>query len=205
MREQVLRKYVHAEHIYDIIGHNVWVHIKNLLIYGGVILLLRVVHYTILTIIDQQFLTTLWAAIGVGLYLKMIYEFLDEYLDCLVITDKWLVHFRRDGLWSQKVDLLSRVSIESVSHEENSLRDSLMWKWDLRIKLEDTVTTFIDVSDPSEVSNRILDFKDKILWRHNYLENEVRHEPDRLNVLVEALGEVVDEYVKKKNWESGYY
>jgi len=127
-----------------------------------------------------------------------MYEIFDEYLDSLIITDKGIIHFRRDGLWKQKAEMLSRVSIESISHEQNTFWDSLIHKGDIRIKLEDTITKFCDISEPAEVSNTILQYKDKILGRHNYLENEVSHEPDKYNILIEALGEVVTEYVEKK-------
>lgn len=133
-----------------------------------------------------------------------MYDIFDEYLDSLVITDKGIIHFKRDGLWKQKAEMLSRVSIESVSHEQNSFWDSLIGKWDIKIKLEDVITRFDDVSDPAVVSNKILEYKDRILWRHNYMENEVKHEPDKYNILIEALGEVVTEYVEKKKWNEYY-
>ena len=155
---------------------------------------------------SQPFLQTLWAWIGFFVYLKCMYDIFDEYLDTLIATDKWLIHFRRDGLWKQKSDLIQRVSMESLSHEQNSFFDSLVNKGDVFIKLEDTSITFRDISDPANTTNKIIDYKEKILWRHNYLENEQNNElSGKYNVLIEALGEVVSEYVEKKNDKDSYY
>lgn len=116
-----------------------------------------------------------------------------------------MVHFSRDGLRKQKINMLQWVSIESVSYEQNSFFDSLIDKWDVYVTLEDTTVKFTDVSSPAEVTNKLLEYKDKILWRHNYMENEVEHEwSEKYNILIEALWEVVNEYVEKKK-NSDYY
>ncbi len=133
-----------------------------------------------------------------------MYDIFDEYLDTIVITDKWLIHFRREWLWKQKTELLQWVSVESVSHEQNTFFDTLVNKGDVKIKLEDTIVLFKDIHNPWEASNLIIDYKDKILWRHNYLENEQHPESWKYNILIEALWEVVTDYVHKKK-EDTYY
>lgn len=206
MRKNIIRNYIQTDQIYSIIGHDTWVYVKIFLVYGLSLIVLTVTYLGIIQVLQQPFLSTLRAILGVGMYLKMVYDFFDEYLDSLVITDKWLVHFRREWLRSQKTEMLSRVSIESISHEQNSFWDTLLSKGDLKIKLEDTITRFDDIWDPAKTTDTLLDYRDKILGRHNYMENEVKHEPDKYNILVEALWEVVNEYVEKKKWDtSGWY
>lgn len=204
MREQIIRKYIETDHIYDIIWHDMRRFVETAVKYCLFLFVLWVIYVYGISILQQPFLQTIWAVIGILIYTKMMYDIFDEYLDSLVITDKGIIHFKRDGLWKQKAEMLSRVSIESVSHEQNSFWDSLIGKWDIKIKLEDVITRFDDVSDPAVVSNKILEYKDRILWRHNYMENEVKHEPDKYNILIEALGEVVTEYVEKKKWNEYY-
>ncbi len=204
MRDQIVRKYIETDHIYDIIWHDMRRFIETAVKYCLFLVVLWLAYVYGISLLQQPFLQTIWAGLGVVIYIQMMYAVFDEYLDTLIITDKGVIHFQRDGLWKQKADMLSRVSIESVSHAQDSLRDSITSKGDISIKLEDTISIFRDISDPAETSNTLLQYKDKILGRHNYMENEVSHEPDKYNILIEALGEVVTDYVEKKN-DTGYY
>lgn len=205
MREQLIRKYVQTDQIYDIIGHDTWLYLLTWIQYCFLIFVLWLLYVYAIRPMNQPFLQTLRAWIGIFAYIKLMYDIFDEYLDTLIVTDKWLVHFRWDGLWKQKTDLLQWVSMESISHEQNSFFDSLVNKWDLTIKLEDTIVKFRDISSPAVSSNTIIEYKEKILWRHNYLENEQDHEHGKYNILIEALWEVVNDYVEKKKEDQHYY
>jgi len=206
MRDQIISKYIQTEHIYDIIGHDVWLYIQTWLQYSLLIIFLGLLYVFAIKPMNQPFLQLIWAVIGFFVYVKCLFDIFDDYLDTLVATDKGLIHFRRDGLWKQKSDLIQRVSMEALSHEQNSFFDTLVNKGDLFIKLEDTSITFRDISDPALTTNSIIEYKEKILGRHNYLENEQNNElSGKYNVLIEALGEVVSEYVEKKNNTDNYY
>ena len=135
------------------------------------------------------------------IYAKCLYDIADEYLDSLVITNRWLVLFRRNWLFSYTTDYLQRVSVESISEEQTSFRDTLFKKWDLKVRLEDEKYIFKEVGHPALQVNKLLHRKEKILWRYQYHENETQTEvdtKDKYELLVEALGEVVTEYVEKK-------
>ena len=130
-----------------------------------------------------------------------MYDLADEYLDSLVITNRWLILFRWNWLFNYTTDYLQRVSIESLSEEQKSFRDTLFKKWDLKIRLEDQRYIFAEVSHPTEQISKLLNRKEKILGRYQYHENETQAEAgakDKYELLVEALGEVVSEYVEKK-------
>ena len=73
-------------------------------------------------------------------------------------------------------------------------------KGDITIRLEDEKIKFRDVSHPGEQVGKLLHRKEKILGRYQYHENETATEAgkDKYELLVEALGEVVTEYVDKK-------
>ncbi len=204
MRDQIIRKYVEADHVYEIIWHDIWLYIWTAVKYTALIVLVGITYIFLIRPMWQSFLQSLWASIWVLIYGKLLFDIFDEYLDTLIVTDRWLVHFRWNWIRNQKVENLQRVSIESLSYEQNSLLDSIINKGDIKIKLEDVTTVFKDISDPALVSNKLLWFKDNILWRHNYMENETRHEPDNYNILVEALWEVVNEYIQNKKPDTYY-
>jgi len=50
-----------------------------------------------------------------------------------------------------------------LSHEQNSLIDSIVNKGDLKITLEDTTVMFRDMEEPASTAIKIVEFKDKIL------------------------------------------
>lgn len=114
----------------------------------------------------------------------------------------WLILFHRDGLFRQKAINLQRVSIETIVFEQNSLRDTFFHKWTLSILVEDQKYVFHDVANPRQAVSTITSRKEKILWRVHYSENEIESEEsfNKYEILVEALWEVVSEYVQKKNW-----
>lgn len=209
MRNTLLRKYIDSEHIYEIMGHSVRVYIEIAAKYIALITIAALTYIYILWPIWYRRIQRLSAGVWIIIYLKCLYDIFDEYLDVMLITEQWLIHFQRDGLWSHTSEILQWVSIESISDKQDTFRDSLVWKWNISIKLEDTITRFTNIENPSKTTSKILWYKEKILWRQNYLENEVRPIPteshDKYKILVEALWEVVSEYVDKKNNDNMYY
>jgi hypothetical protein len=91
------------------------------------------------------------------------------------------------------------VSTETIMYEQQTFRDTLFKKWDIKITVEETAYSFKDANKPAEKVSNIIARKQKILWRHHYSENEtVPEAKDKYELLVEALWEVVSEYVEKK-------
>ena len=201
IRTNIIKKYLHDQEIYDIIGHDIliyrWIVLKYLVILAIIYLLYLVIHQYIY---NQRYLDRWTAILGIVIYAKWLYDLADEYLDSLVITNRWLVLFRWNGLFHYTTDYFQWVSLDSVSEEQNSFWDSLFKKWDIKIRLEDEKYIFKDVSSPGNQVTKILHRKDKILWRFQYHENEVAEDDanNKYELLVEALGEVVSEYVEKK-------
>lgn len=201
IRTNIIKKYLRDQEIYDIIGHDIliyrWIVIKYLAILGIVYVLYIVIHQYIF---DHVYLRWWVTFLGIILYAKWLYDLADEYLDSLVITNRWLVLFRWNGVFHYTTDYFQRVSLDSVSEEQNSFRDTLFKKWNIKIRLEDEKHIFKDVSNPGTQVTKILHWKDKILWRFQYHENETAEDDanNKYELLVEALGEVVSEYVEKK-------
>ncbi len=211
MRDPLLRNYIDSEHIYEIMWHSIWIYIEIAAKYCVLLLLAGVSYVYLVWPLWIQRIQRVRAFVWMSIYLKCLYDIFDEYLDVLLITEQWLIHFQWDGFWSHRSEILQRVSIEAVSDHQNSFRDSLVKKWDVTIKLEDNVTKFNNIENPSQVTSKIIWYKEKILWRMNYYENEVAVAQtsadvnDKYKILVEALGEVVNEYVEKKNNTDGMY
>ncbi len=57
-----------------------------------------------------------------------MYDVADEYFDSLVVTNRGLILLRWNGLFDYKTESLQWVSIESLSDEQNTFRDTLFKK-----------------------------------------------------------------------------
>jgi hypothetical protein len=201
LKHALIRKYLDDQEVYAVIGHDILVYLK---IAGWYLFFLVLIYllYMVLQryIISHAYLMRTAALMWICIYFKWLYDIADEYLDSLVVTNKGLVLFKRNWLFDYKTDYLQWVSIESLSDEQNSFRDTLFKKWDISIKLEDERIRFKEVGHPWEKVHMLLHWKTKILWRYEYHENETTKEisRDKYELLVEALWEVVTEYVEQK-------
>lgn len=209
IRESLIKTYLQDEEVYEIIWHDIIVYLK--LIWGYLLLLFAtgLLWYLLVSqfgnnITIKRIMSGLWVII----YIKWTVDILDRYLDALLVTNIGLLLFKRDGLFSQKVTNMQWVSTETIQYEQNSFWDSLFKKWDIRITVEDATYVFNEASRPAEKVTQILLRKDKVLWRNHYTENAVEPSEtisqDKYEILVEALWEVVTEYVQKKNDELPY-
>ena len=207
LKHALIKKYLDDQEVYAVIWHDILVYLKIVSGYIAILVLLY-----ILFVVLQRYVIShtaiVWTAalMWITLYVKWLYDVADEYLDSLVVTNRWLILFRRNGLFDYKTDHLQRVSIESIAEEQSTFLDSVFKKWDITIKLEDERIRFKEVSHPAQKVWQLLNWKSKILGRYEYHENETSAEVgrDKYELLVEALGEVVTEYVDKKKDQYEY-
>lgn len=203
IRESLIRSYLQEEEVYEVIWHDITVFLKIALWYILLLVIVWALWYVLSNNIgDSAVLRWIMWSFWLILYIKWTIDLLDSYLDALLITNVWLLLFTWDWVFKQTVTNLQRVSTETIMYEQNSFWDTLFKKGDVRISVEDMKYTFKEVAHPAEKVTHILGWKEKILWRYHYTENEVEpEEKDKYELLVEALGEVVTEYVEKKNWK----
>lgn len=186
--------------IYEIIGHDNLVYLRIALQYLLIICGAFALYRVLAKYLDHQYRSIWFGIFWVLVYLKSMYDIADEYFDSLVVTNLGLVLFSWNWLFSYSTHSLQRVSIEAISEEQNSLWDRLFKKWDLHIKVEDEQFVFRETENPTLQIANIIKRKHKILGRNPYTEeNELSDDrQDRFNLLVEALWEVVSEYVERK-------
>lgn len=202
LRKNIIYNYLQDQEIYTIIGHDMLVYIKIVGMYLSMLAIVFALYFWLSQyVVTWQTLQRIVTWLGIIIYAKGLYDIADEYLDSLVISNKWLILFRRNGVFNYSTTYLQWVSIETISEAQHTLRDSLFQKGHLKIKLEDEKYIFKDVSQPSKKVSLLLNWKEKILWRYQYHENETPLEAEpwhKYEILIEALWEVVSEYVEKK-------
>jgi hypothetical protein len=149
-----------------------------------------------------------FVVLGLLLLIKHTIDFLNFYLDCLVLSPAGMTLFMWEGIFEYKTDFFERHTIETVSHTQNSFRDKLFDKGDLNITINHAISfPFENVPNPKKMAKLIQQTQEKhgLRLEHEDEDEEVAPAAD-YSVLMEALGEVVQEYVqKKKQKDDDYY
>ena len=205
LRNVLIKKYIDTKDTQRIIGHSSVVYIKKAIITIVLLFLL----YVIFALLNQSSPAEYWKWIfwwaGLALFVKWVIDFLNLYLDCLILSKDNITFFLWEWLLEYKTEIFSRNKINTISRNQNWFWDKLFWKWDILIKLEfDTEFPFNDVSQPKKQVRKLMMLKEEFLSKEKQkVEKDLSEDNDRFNVLVEAMSEVVKDYLDQKtypNW-----
>ncbi|PJA47992.1 MAG: hypothetical protein CO170_04165 [candidate division SR1 bacterium CG_4_9_14_3_um_filter_40_9] len=204
IRKEIIKKYINVEDIQHIIGHNGSVYIKQTVRIIFFLFALYIIYLLLSSYITRLFLPRIFGIVGIGFFVKFVIDFLNLYLDGLVLSKEGITLFMRERLTKYKTDFFDREKIQTVSHTQNSGRDKLFSRGNLMIRLEHEIEfPFENVTNPSKQVTRILHMKEKHLaGRKSETEKTANLDKDKISILNEALLEVVKEYLGKKNNES---
>lgn len=204
LRNVVIKNNIHHT---DDIKHIIWHHgsvffllfIKNILYLWVLYWIYSILsRYTIWPYLDLSF-TVLW----VIFFIKFCIDFLNKYLDGLALTNNGVNLYLWEWLLEYKTEVFDRDRIETVSHSQNSFRDKIFMKWDIIITLEHGITfPFENIGFPKKQASRILQLKEENTLQdlQEFESNQLKeNQDDKFSVLVEALGEVVKDYIDKKD------
>lgn len=209
-RQSVVKRYSWSDNILSIYWHD-WVAYINLFIIYWILLFLIAVwyHYSLYVLHTNVAWITFWI-IATILYLSFVVHFLDIYLDCIMIQESWIVLFRWDWILSNRSESIPWDSLDSVFEQQKGIIDIVFGKGDLKIKRQEEVYVFNNVHNPSVIRNDILKRKEEFLSWHDEHWHDGDHghghdddhdhwhdENDKFDILVETLGEVVLDYIKK--------
>ncbi|AHB41476.1 hypothetical protein P148_SR1C00001G0686 [candidate division SR1 bacterium RAAC1_SR1_1] len=195
-----ITQYISEENVEDIIFHSGSIIIKDTL---RTILLLAV-FYGIFYILDLsiQWLLLPWifGAIGAILLMKFGIDIFNKGVDCIVLSKQGITFFARDGVFKYKTEFFGRDSIETISHQQNTFRDKLFLRGDIKIVLDHEITyEFEQVTTPKKQVKKIMKLKDQYLAKKEYEEDSQSNiDHDQIGILSDALSDVIKEYLEKK-------
>lgn len=192
-KKNILKKYTHEDEILYIVWHDPWEYIKLMLKYLIIILITFTLYsFTTGFIIKWFVVNWIFWIVWLIIYYKFIIDFMDTYLDAIIVTPTWITIFRWDWLVNYSSENLNWHSIQSIYDDQNWLMDITLNKWDIKIKTHWDIYTFKNVSWPVIHKNKIISIQEKI--REGITEEP---ELDKFDILVEALWEVIIDYMKK--------
>ena len=183
------------------IGHHGSVFFKTFIIYVWVLAALLLLYLILHRYISRQYLKWIFAWLWLAALVKFCIDFFDMYLDSLVLTDTGIVIYLWEWLLEYKTESFDRDKIETVSFNQKWLRDKIFIKWDVLIRLEhDIEFPFTDVSNPKKQVAMISQLKKNSIKEIAVQEDDEKDKEEdnrKFDVLVEALWEVVKDYIDK--------
>lgn len=200
-RKVILQKFI-DDKIQKIIWHcseEFWI------LFFGLIFKLFILYwiFELLNYFLFRFSLYLWRALSAMVLfflLKFVINFLNTYFESIVITSDGIYVFVREAFLEHRMDFFEWRHIQVVSNEQNDFWDKVFGKWDIKIIVMNGVEfRFNEVSNPNTIWNYITNMKEKCIAKQQITneERQQKQEESNMNVLVNALGEVISEYVKK--------
>lgn len=130
-----------------------------------------------------------------------MYDFVDKYLDSVVLTDKWITMVTIDKRFKYKTDFFEWKSIVSISSAQHGFIDKLCNQWSITISLDHDSDYYIHhISKPSTQVSILNSYKFDALSRLKQMEEltkqEVANQPDKFEILVDTLSDVIGSYMR---------
>lgn len=131
-----------------------------------------------------------------------MYDFLDKYLDTVILTNKGITIVKIDNRFSYKVDFFEWKSIIAISYSQSWLLDKVFDQWNLKISLDhDSDYEILSISNPWKQSSIINKYKFDALARIKQEELDTisvqESQPDKFELLVDTLSDVIGMYMKQ--------
>ncbi|MCK9466737.1 MAG: hypothetical protein M0P94_00225 [Candidatus Absconditabacterales bacterium] len=207
IRKSVIQRNINTSEIHHVIGHHGSVFLKLFFKYFLILLSLILVFLLLDRYISREYLSWIFAALGFIAFVKFCIDFLNIYLDALVMTQSGVILYLREGLLEYKTELFDREKIETISHTQKGLRDKLFLRGNITIKLNYGIDfPFENISNPKKQADKLLQLKAHFSYSKDD-DSLSAGDEKKFDILVEALGEVVKDYIDKgsgaseEDWE----
>jgi len=132
-------------------------------------------------------------------YLYIIYTIFDWYNDVWIITHTSVITIDW-SLWTINTWYVRLEDIQWIEIEQNSIKDWILWKWDIQCLLvsDQDNFTLIDASNPQKWADFIREIQHKVLWDFN------NDDWEEFEIMKHTLAEVVKAHCEWKKCLDNY-
>jgi len=198
IRKAIIKRNINTSEIHHVVGHNGSVFFEILFKYFCYLAVLLLIFLLLDRYIARSYLRWVFAGLWLILFVKFCIDFCDIYLDCIVMTDTWITIYLWEWLLEYKNDHFDRNTIETISFNQKWFWDKIFMKWDVTITLDHGIEyPFEDVSNPKKQVDTILVLKNRFSAPVEQKVEDPELEWKKFDILVEALWEVVKDYIDK--------
>lgn len=197
----VIKQYVNHDDIEHIIGHDILVYIKTAIKHLAILVILLLIYRLIRLYIDRELASIIFGVAGLMTYAFFVMRILNDYFDAMLVTTNGITILTRNGFMQYKTETIYRENIQTITYEQKGFVDAAWNTGDIIIRLEHDITfPFHHVPQPKKQAAIVAAWKEKSYGPSMIIENEgeehVRDE--KFDMLVETLGEVIVEYMQRK-------
>ena len=209
LRHYLLGRYIDLKDTEEILSHSPFIYIRGVLVYSALLFLVYVIYAVSQQYPEYQnvsYIKRIAWVLWLFIFFKRLLWFLNLYLDCILISKEALTIFLRDWLLEYKTEIIDRSKILVISHRQNSFRDKICGKWDLLIQMWNDINfSFNDVSHPKKSATKLtLNKKSYEEAKKKKIEQDLEWDQRQFDILVDALWEVIRDYMENKNNEEVY-
>jgi hypothetical protein len=126
--QSLIRQHINDQDIQHVIFHNGVVFVKPTIKILVTLIGLYLVYIVLGQRIHRPLLKRVFACIGIGFFIKYLFDALDTYIDCILLSKEGVTFFARDGVFKYKTDMFTRDKIETISHTQNTMGDKMLMK-----------------------------------------------------------------------------
>ena len=198
IKKKLLKQMVDIDgQIIYVVWHHRIIYVPLMIISAiGIIILFFL--YKFLLVFSHDFATYTAGIGGVFLYIYFVLNFLDIYLDAIIVTDSSIIVYKWYWLLKATTDVLDFDAVESVYADQSGLLDILFDKGDLYLRRAGHENVFEDVPKPNKVASQINELIRKYSSKaeEDFTDNSSDEEDakeKRIRMLAEILTEVIDE------------
>lgn len=208
LRKRIIQKYIPNPQILSIIWHDNTVY-SRIVFRNTLVCIWCILGYEIIqSFFVHQYTSWIIASVAMIFFFKAIIDFLNLYLDGIVLTPSGMSVFRREWLLQYNLENFDWQKVEMISFSQNSLGDRLFNTWDISITLDYNISFDFDtIPRPKQQVSLIMTTKYKYVqwwWDDEEKNNKWNElEKEKFDLLVETLGEVIVDYMQehKTKWK----
>ena len=207
LRHYLLGRYLDLKDTEDILAHSPFIYLRGVLVYSVLLFFVYIVYSIVRTYYIQDiYIKRIAGILWLFIFFKWLLGFLNLYLDCILISKDALTVFLRDWILEYKTEVIDWSKILVISHRQNSLWDKLCGKWDLLIQMwNDIDFSFNDIAHPKKSASKLmLNKKNYEEAKKKKIEQDLEWDQRQFDILVDALWEVIRDYMENKNSEEVY-
>ena len=207
LRHYLLGRYLDLKDTEDILAHSPFIYLRGVLVYSVLLFVVYIVYAIVRTYYIQDiYVKRIAGILWLFIFFKWLLGFLNLYLDCILISKDALTVFLRDWILEYKTEVIDWSKILVISHRQNSLWDKLCGKWDLLIQMwNDIDFSFNDIAHPKKSASKLmLNKKNYEEAKKKKIEQDLEWDQRQFDILVDALWEVIRDYMENKNNEEDY-
>ena len=206
LRQYLLWRYIDLKDVEDILSHSSFIYLRGVLVYSVLIFAVYVIYA-----IFQQYPQYQWVPyvkriagiVWLFIFFRWLLGFLNLYLDCILISKESLTVFLWDGILEYKTEIIDWSKILVISHRQDSFWDKICGKWDLLIQMwNDIDFSFSDIAHPKKSASKLtLNKKQYEEMKKKKIEEDLAWDQRQFDILVDALWEVIRDYMENKGDE----